>query len=637
MWKETKVESNIISIEKATDDEVSQYNTALSKLQEGKSIELAASKYVHFEKPVAVLTATVCQLNNLDELKISISESIKSTNNSIFEDFSAERPLFFWDDFSAKLCKNDNGKVIFVANFECTIVKEIEEIEKETSIIYIEITVIFKTKRLSLKIKKTSLPDLKKEIPRNFPQCYIYDAGCFQEYIANIYANFNDTNIVTFYRFGGWHQLPNGHIFLNNSMPNVSANITLSGTMNEAKEFLALFMKVSIEPQKLLMVFLYSLWAYTAYFYEECGIDGLRSVLYLSAPTGTGKTSVAKILSSAILNDGEKSVLRFDDTVASLEESLFNSRDMLVLVDDFYAKGNKFDDQAFKAKASAITRIVGDGMIKGKMGANRKPLPDRKYRGGLIATGEFIELNTYSSYLRCWIVNLGANSINFSCELSILQRNPNLSRAFFSLWIWWLEKNQQNILRLLKSQHEFYFSVCKKKFVDPYPRFSSNVATFLTINHFFSEFCRDYNFPYDEKRVYYVILSEAEEQLQMLRQYSPVEVVIKALQNAIDNDYLNLAETESDFCTNNCDGFFTSDKIIIITAKLEEIVEKYVIKLNFGLKFNTALKEELVRLNILEAKNGETNFKFSKTRLVLPKRPRIYKINKGVLNHEYNL
>mgnify|MGYP000697733520 CR=1 FL=1 len=85
----------------------------------------------------------------------------------------------------------------------------------------------------------------------------------------------------------------------------------------------------------MLLVLLYSLSAYTAYFYEKCKIDGLRSVLYLSAPTGTGKTSVAKILASAILNDGEKAILRFDDTIASLEESLFENRDMLVLVDDF--------------------------------------------------------------------------------------------------------------------------------------------------------------------------------------------------------------------------------------------------------------------------------------------------------------
>ena len=634
MWKKTNTNNEIISIKEATADETAQHAIALTKLRNEKNIALPC-EYVHFNKPTTTLTTTVCKLNNLDDVEIPISPQEKSADSGTIENFTMEKLLFFWDDFHGKLCKNDDGKVVYVANFECAIVNEIEDMEREQSTLYVEIMVVFKSEQLPLKVKKNLLSDLKKEIPRNFPQCFIYDTGCFQEYIANIYGNFNNKNITVFYRFGGWYQLPNKkYIFLNDSLPNVSANITLSGTVDEARNFLNLFIKVSIEPQKFLIILLYSLSAYMAYFYEKCNINGLRSVLYLSAPTGTGKTSVAKILSSAILNDGEKSVLRFDDTLASLEESLFKSRDVLVLVDDFYAKGNKFDDQVFKAKASAVTRIVGDGMIKGKMGANRKPLPDRKYRGGVIATGEFIDLNTHSSYLRCWIVNLGANSINFSYELSTLQRNSNLARAFFSLWIWWLEKNQDDILRLLKTQQEFYFSVCRKKFIDPYPRFSSNVATFLTINQFFSQFCREYDFSYDTNQAYYAILSEAEAQLQMLRQFSPIKIVIKAIQDSIDNAYLNLAENENDFCTNNYDGFFTSDKIIVITAKLEEIIEKYTTKMNFGLKITTALKEELARKNILEEKNGETNFKFTKTRLVSPKRPRIYKINKGAILNE---
>lgn len=634
-WKKVEnVSAETVNVEKATADETTQYATALTKLRNEKNIALPC-EYVHFNKPTTTLTTTVCKLNSFDDVEILISLQAKSADSSTFEDFTMKKPLFFWDDFHGKLCKNDDGKVVYVANFECIIINEIEDVEREQSTLYVEIVVVFKSKKLLLKVKKTLLSDLKKEIPRNFPQCFIYDTGCFQEYIANIYGNFNNKNTAVFYRFGGWYQLSNEkHVFLNNALSNVVSNITLSGTTEEARQFLTLFMQISSEPSKLLMVLLYSLWAYTAYFYEECSIDGLRSVLYLSAPTGTGKTSVAKILSSAILNDGEKSVLRFDDTIASLEESLFNSRDMLVLVDDFYAKGNKFDDQSFKTKVSAITRIVGDGMIKGKMGAKRKPLPDRKYRGGVIATGEFIDLNTHSSYLRCWIVNLGANSINFSYELSTLQRNSNLARAFFSLWIWWLEKNQDDILRLLKTQQEFYLSVCRKKFIDPYPRFSSNVATFLTINYFFDCFCQDCVIPYDMQRVQHIILSEAEIQLKMLQQYSPIEIVIKSIQDAIDNAYLNLAENENDFCTNNFDGFFTSNKIIVITAKLEEVIEKYTTKMNFGLKITTALKEELVRKNILEAKNGETNFKFTKTRLVSPKRPRIYKIYKGAILDE---
>ena len=91
-------------------------------------------------------------------------------------------------------------------------------------------------------------------------------------------------------------------------------------------------------------------------------------------------------------------------------------------------------------------------MIKGKMGANRKPLPDRKYRGGVIATGEYIDLNTHSSYLRCWCINLRANSVNFDDSLSTLQKNSNLPRAFFSLWIWWLQEKQNFILKNLKNE-----------------------------------------------------------------------------------------------------------------------------------------------------------------------------------------
>ena len=424
------------------------------------------------------------------------------------------------------------------------------------------------------------------------------------------------------------------HIYLNNAMTNVSSSVTLRGSTDEARRFLELFLTISSEHEKNLIIFHYSLWAYLSYFYEICSIDGLKSVLYLSAPTGTGKTTIAKIVSSSILNEGEKSVLRFDDTIASLQESLFHNRDIVSLVDDFYPQSDKNSEQSFKSKASMITRIAGDGVIKGKIGANRKPLPDRKYRGGIIATGEYIDLNTHSSYLRCWFVNFSTNSVDFSGSISILRENPNLARAFFSSWIWWLQENQDFILQNLKTQHEKFLTLCKKCFNEPYPRFSSNVATFLTINYFFDCFCRDCVIPYDMQRVQHIILSEAEIQLKMLQQYSPTEIVIKSIQDAIDNAYLNLAENENDFCTNNFDGFFTSDKIIVITARLEEIVEKYTTKMNFGVKITTALKEELARKNILEEKNGETNFKFTKARLVSPKRPRIYKLNKGAILNE---
>lgn len=97
-----------------------------------------------------------------------------------------------------------------------------------------------------------------------------------------------------------------------------------------------------------------------------------------------------------------------------------------------------------------------------------------------------------------------------------------------------------------------------------------------------------------------MILSEAEKQLQMLKQYSPIEIIVNAINEALDNDELQIAKDESGFCTGNYDGFFETNNIVIITKKLEAVIEKYVAKLNYGLKFNAALKNEMNEKSILE-------------------------------------
>lgn len=633
-WKKIEnVTTETAYIKKASAEEQKQTTMALNKLHE-RAQTVKFSNATHFKQGQSTQNATICYLNDVEDITLNLlTNNFAKQQESV--QFETEKPIFFWDNYTARLCKNEDGKSIVITNFHCELLREREEHTKEGVDFYIEMALFFKEKQLSLLIKKELLCDAKKEINKTFPQCFIYDVGRFQEYTSWLYGNFSNKNITVFYKFGGWYKTPKGkHIYLNNALTNVSSSVILQGTPEEARRFLGVFLTISNEPQKLLIILLYSLWAYLAHFYEICGVDGSKSVLYLSAPTGTGKTTIAKILSSAILNDGEKSVLRFDDTVASLQENLFNNRDVLSLVDDFYPQSDKNSEQAFKAKASMITRIAGDGIIKGKMGANRKPFPDRKYRGGIIATGEYVDLNTHSSYLRCWCVNLSANSVDFSGAISFLQGNQNWARAFFSSWIWWLQRNQDFVLQNLRHQHEHYHILCTESFSEPYPRFYSNVAAFLTINYFFDCFCQDCVIPYDMQQAQQIILSEAEMQLKMLQQYSPTEIIIQALKNAVDNAYLNLAETETDFCSSDYDGFFTDTQIIIITARMEDVIEKYVARMNFGLKFTTALKEELVRKNILEAEDNKTNFKFSKARLVSPKRPRIYKLNKGAILNE---
>ena len=463
-WKKIEnVTTETAYIKKASAEEQKQTTMALNKLHE-RAQTVKFSNATHFKQGQSTQNATICYLNDVEDITLNLlTNNFAKQQESV--QFETEKPIFFWDNYTARLCKNEEEKSIIIANFRCELLREREEYTKEGVDFYIEIALFFKEKQHFLLIKKEVYCDAKKEILKAFPQCYVYDTGRFHEYLSWLYGDFNNENITVFYKFGGWYKTPKGkHIYLNNALTNVSSSVTLQGSTDEARQFLELFLTISSEHEKILIILHYSLWAYLSYFYEICGIDGLKSVLYLSAPTGTGKTTIAKIVSSPLLNEGEKSVLRFEDTIASLQESLFNNRDIVSLVDDFYPQSDKNSEQSFKAKASMITRIAGDGVIKGKMGANRKPLSDRKYRGGIIATGEYIDLNTHSSYLRCWCTNLRANSVDFSGSISVLQGNPKLARAFFSSWILWLQKNQDFILQNLKAQHEKFLALCKKYF-----------------------------------------------------------------------------------------------------------------------------------------------------------------------------
>lgn len=639
-WKKvSSVETDVIPVENATSKEVQQAQEVLSQLH-GKAEKLdAVSTEPCYFKPSGLLQqATICSLKAAEDCMVSLIEKPALTANYSLplNTDTIDEGHFYWCDSRATLYWNEpdtsDNTLIKVANFKCEISRLLEEIERDgSSKKFAEIRIYHRKESFPAKVSVGK--DLKSEL-RMYPKLHVYDTAKFNEYIADLYGDFDEDKLTWHYNFYGWYALPNGrHVYLNDAMENVSAKVKLSYDISGARQFLDDFLKVSTEESRVLIMLNYASWSYLAYFYELLSIDGLRSVLYLSAPTGTGKTSLAKILSGAVLKANEEAVLRFDDTVASLEEALFNSRDNLALVDDFYAKGNKFDDQAFKTKASTITRIVGDGRIKGKMGADRKPLPDRKYRGGVIATGEYIDLNTHSSYLRCWVLEFKSGSINFGAELSELQRYPNLAREFFSLWIHWLEERQDYILRNLCCKHEQYLDVCQRKFTEPYPRFSSNVAAFLTVNYFLGEFCEKYNLAYDTQKGYHMILSEAENQLQMLKQYSPIEIVINAINEALDNDELQIAKDESCFCASKCDGFFEAKNMVVITQKLEAVIEKYAVKLNYGLKFNAALKNEMNEKNILEKNNTEFNFKYSKQRAVSPKRPRMYKLSKEIISN----
>lgn len=520
-----------------------------------------------------------------------------------------------------------------IANFSVVITAFRDEIFRNESCSYVEMNIYWKNFVYEFKVKKEEFVDLHMLISKNFPQCQVKNINKFRDIMAELYGSFSGKK-YNFYHFGGWFKEKKQWIFLNSSMKNVDCDMILNQNYEDAKKFLLHYLNTSWDKEKLWILLLYSLNATCSIFYEEAKIEGLRSVLYISAPTGTGKTSLAKILSNALLTEGTKPFLRFDDTIASIEESLANSLDKLVLIDDFYAKGTKMEDLSFKAKASAITRIMGDGMIRGKMGANRKPLKDRKYRGGIIATGEYIDLNTQSSYLRCWILDLKNGSIFLKEDLSILQQNPNLAKSFFSLWIFWLQRNQEKLKEKLIQRHKYFLEEVRKSYFIPYARLVSSIVGFFTVASFLNDFFYEFNFDIESKEIYAAVEKESKSQIKLLKNISPEQIVVKALNDAIDNAFLKISDTEEDFRKFYYDGFYDNNAIVIITSRFEEVLENFVNKNCYGLKLTYSLKIELVANGILLPGGNDVNLKYTKTRQVEPKRPRVYKFCKGVLKNE---
>lgn len=517
-----------------------------------------------------------------------------------------------------------------VANFTFKITTLYNKIMETGTEKWLSIDINYNGEILSIDVRVSDYKNLYKEITKKYPQCYSEDLSEFSRIAAREYGLANRKLCKQYkYEFGGWYKTPQGIKFLHDGMENVHSIIYLCYDVQKAGQFLPNYWLVSSEHSKLTIVLLYTAWANLSGLFEEAHMQdkGLRCTLYLAAPTGTGKTTLAKIMCKALLRNDVNSGFRFEDTIASLQEGIISRKWIVTLIDDFFAQGTKNADAAFKNKASEITRIAGDGKIKGKIGANRKPLPDRSYFGGLILTGEYLDLNTYSSHLRCWSLNFPAESIKFNKAMTFLTTNTIVAKSFFSLWIQFLEDNQANIIELLPKQYETIMQQVKHRFPDcKHARFYTNVTSFLLTAKLLTMFCEENKFSLQEN-LFTDIWEEAEVQLRNLVELSPEEVFQEAVSEAVDNGELNIAQNEEDFFEHEFHGYQQENDIFVISSVLDTIIEAYAQRHSYGIKFNKVLKESLNRMRILEMFGKEFTIKYSKNRLVdKPKRPRLYKL-----------
>lgn len=528
-----------------------------------------------------------------------------------------------------------------IANFVVELLAEVIYMPDETTkerFVELRITMddyVNKRSSIEMRIPLESYMKLSSKLSAKHPQCIIHNIAAFNENLANMYKCLHERSVgheVYTYGFGGWIKGPDDRLhFLDSSMENVTSEIYLKWDYNQANKFLPLYLKTSPEKGRLLVLLLFMLWAGLAKFFEELHLSdkGLRALAYVSAPTGTGKTTLVSCMTRAVLREGAKPCLRFEDTEASIEESLVTKRDIPTLVDDFFAQADKNRDGTYRQKASALTRIAGDGLIKSKMGPDRKPLPDRKYRGTIVATGEYLDLNTLSSNLRCWHLDFPAGSIRIDANMAELSENLSITRAYITGWVRYLEDNQETILQEIPKLLSIKENKSKSNLnAGDFNRLGAFASALMVIGHIFYE----YNSRFDccgftQEEIDKLIIKQAEEQMRQLKTQTPEEIWIRGVKDAVESGALNIAKNEEIFVNQQCDGYFTDGYVCCISSHVDVAVARYATSCGVGIRITPHIKQKLVEKGYLQSfSSKEITFKYTKQRTVSPLRPRLYKI-----------
>lgn len=536
----------------------------------------------------------------------------------------------FWKNGSL-ITYDSQGRQKEVATYYITFSEEVQEIGPQGVIDKYVLRIIVRDNEFEYVVKKESLYDIKNSLTKVHPECIVRNGQeeAFRTHILSQFLKFQHNkgkNPYKIYHLFGWYEFGDKIRFMHAGLKGldfeVRGTLALTSDFDKATDFYNKF-SLTAPPQITLLLLLYTLYAYMAGLYQHCCTDeGCRSVMYLAGRTGSGKTSLVKVLTAWLKKAGLSVELRFDDTLASLQENLVKNRDLVTLVDDFYPKATKSATLEFQRKAEEITRIIGDGRVKGKMGADRKLMPDREFRGGIIATGEYVDLGTHSSYLRCFILNISKGDVNFD-RLSALQQSPELAQAFFSKWVCWLETKQQSLFEKLPKWQMINLKTVSSCLQSEYARLTVSIAALLTTVECFGEFANDTGIAFNVIKAKEIVLMQAQQMYDMVKVVAPEQVAMNAVVEAVENGELNILADSKAFQQNpKADGYqINSTKYWIVASKLMNVIRRYAEINNYSVNFSTELKKSLVELGFLESIEAK---KFSQTAKI---RPRGYILN----------
>lgn len=524
---------------------------------------------------------------------------------------------FFWNGRYLSYYDSEKEETVRLSNFTVSIV-EVRTIVKETGDErWLKLEIVTRRGSFLIELPYTKYVNLKEILGEQHPECAVYQtAHAFRQYLHWVADNeLEAAKEVIVYQKHGWTDVAGKQLYLHGNMPNVISEVKLEPDREKAVQFLQLYVGLINDGESRDVLLLYCLHAYVAGLFEQLGGIGCRSVLCITAPTGSYKTAVATVLSSAL---NPNPILRFDDTEASIEENLLAAKDLLVLQDDFYPHGDKSAVAAFKRKAMKVARIIGDGRAPAKMGQDRKPLDNRNYHGGVVITGEILDLSSHSSYLRSLCIRWNKGFINTD-TLTVLQRDETLAKAFFSSWITYVQENVEVLRMLIENPLRSYGGAA---------RMESSFKALCIIAELFSDFANSIDPSVDSAVMISHVLAAIRKTENLAKDFSPAEVAIRALMESIENGPLVIVADKETFMQAAADGYYEGDSTVrLISNRAEDIVSRYACSHGCVASFDANVKAELAERGFLKKTGSAFTVKFTKNRKVSPMRPQMLEIN----------
>lgn len=160
-----------------------------------------------------------------------------------------------------------------------------------------------------------------------------------------------------------------------------------------------------------------------------------KFLVWLHGITGSRKTTISKLYLSHFGDNLEHPPASFKDTANSVEKRAFETKDSLLLIDDYHPIVSPKEAKAMEQLAQQVLRAYGDRVGRGRMRQDTTLRPDFPPRGMAIVTAEDV-LDGSSSVARLFPVQLGPSDVDLDKLTEAQQQAQKLSEAMVGYLEW---------------------------------------------------------------------------------------------------------------------------------------------------------------------------------------------------------